>query len=357
MIEFTPEQKTQMADQILKAISQGNEREILRGLETMGYKPPQQVQQELADYDRQIAAGQNPAEAAHFAQLEHERQQNEAYARQQQEEANRQAYMRQQQGNQMNNPNKVFLDDMRKQQEELKKLKEDVIKERTHLREQLAKVETSVMADKFTTSLSNELSKTRADYPALKGVSDTELLTMVKQAKQDHYAETKELVSTKDVLRELNNQWANQINNFIEDKEKHLKIFKDEADKQIIKDEQGNVVGELNDKGVLVKTLTKDATAGDKVSAPKPTPGKKFFNHADVEKTKEDGTIVVDSEDIDPDKLVQAASQARDQGPSLDTEGTSKVEAVLKQAYERGDDDGGQGNTNAETQSEPATAA
>lgn len=342
MIEYTQEQKVQMADLILKGISQGNEREILRGLESMGYKPPAQVQKEAAEYDRRIAAGENPAEAAYNASLAHE-QQLQAERAQFEEQQRQIALQRQQQGANFNNPqHTAFIDDLKKQKAEIEKMRAELAKEKTSLREEVAKVETAVMADKFNTSLTNEVSKMRADYPALKGLKDAQLIQMVKDAKQDQYQQTQEIVSTKEILQAINNEWAAQINSHIEDKTKHLKIFKDEDDEgQVVKDDKGNVLGKLNDEGVLVKTLTKDDTAGDKVEA-KVDPNKKMFQHTNIDKTRDDGTIVVDTDDIDPDRLIRAANEARDQGPSQDSEGTSKVEAILQKAYERGDDDGSQ---------------
>lgn len=321
MIEYTDDQKLQIANKILQGIRSGNDQAILESLESAGYKSPM---------------GDDPNQYYY----EEEQRQRQAAA---QEYARRQAEERQRRGADYNNSPAV--DQLKKEREEFQKLKAEFQKEREALRKNMHGVETAVLSDKFHQRVSSEVEGLKEHFPALKSMENSKIVEMVKQAKHDFYKQNEESIDTEEIMQELNNEMVEYVNEHIDDDEKKLKPvdLKEEDDDDFedpeIKDESGQVIGTLTKEGVL-KTLSNKDTGGS--TAPKrgaDEAGKKLFDHTSKKTEKEDGTIVLDGDDLDPDKIVDAAINAREAGESsYSEERDNKVQDIINKAVARGGD-------------------
>ena len=321
---FTDEQKAQMFDQLKNSIDNRDEMGVLEQLKGLGLPVPDNINQQPDEQD-------------------HARQQRLYAQEQARAHAQYEAQMRQRMGNQYNHPNtNQNLDEIKKQREEIKKMQEELKAERQKVKDDLSKMQLSMVTDKYNESVGNEVVTLRKKFPALEPLGDTELVEMVKRAKSDVYKDTKEIEPTERILKELHNEMATFTNKHIKVENDKIKLIEDEEDKQYIKDQDGKVLGTLDEEGRLVKTLTKDDTAGDKVA--EKTKRKQIIEHGKQDEVDKDGVVKLD-EEIDPSKIVEAAIEARDGGPSLHTdEAKSKIQDILTKADER-DSDGGEDGT------------
>lgn len=335
MIEYTPEQKVQMFDQILANARKGDQREIIRDLEQIGWKVPDEVRSEVDAYDR-AAQGLPPEPHQQYGPtLDQNQQMAQAHAY-------REALMRQTQGANYNNPQIIEASKQVKTKlEELDKIKSELLETKEKLTKDLGGVKNTILADRYNTRIQHEVAELKDKMPGLKHLDDEALIETVKQAKASYYQDKKEMLETEDILKEIHNQQAKHINSYIEDDAKKLKLFEDEEELEEIKDTDGNVVGTLNEEGKLVKTLTKADTVGDKV---KSEPEKKPVIDMTGEKQQEilkDGTIRI-NDDVDPNQLVNAIESAR---PALKSDEQGKIADIIKQDFEaqaasEGDGDG-----------------
>ena len=313
-IEYTDEQKIQIANDILRGVRTGDDKAILANLESIGYRPPQPDPEQVSEEERR--------------------------AYEQHLYAQEQARLRQREGADYNNNPGIYTD-LKKQMAEMKKMKEELIKERASIRQNVQSVETAVLADKFHSRVKGEVDSLIEKFPALKNMEKGRLIETVKNAKHDYYKENEKSIETEEVLKELHNEMAEFVNAHITEDDKKLKIIEDlegdEKEEVEVKDEKGNVIGTLTEEGVL-KSLSSKDTGGDGTAAKGKEDERKIFEHSKKEVKKDDGTIVID-DDIDTEKIVQAASDARESSSAYAVEGAKKVDKILDEAMSRGGDD------------------
>ena len=327
MINYTNEQKVEIFDHILGNVRKGDQREIIRDLqEKMGWQIPQEMRQEIEDYDRY----QQGLPPAHYQQPA----QHQDYI----SRAEHEAALRQSQGANYNSPqvieaNKLVQDKLK----ELDDMKKDLIKTKEAMTSEVKSVENTILADRYNNRIQSEIKSLKDSMPGLKHLDQNALIETVKTAKANYYKEHKEILETEDILKHVHNEQAKAINSYIDNDEKKIKLFEDEAEEQVIKDTEGNVVGKLNEEGNLVKTLTKADTVADNVkSEPKakaPVLDHTGEKHQEVLK---DGTIRINDE-VDPDQLVRAIDNSR---PDQEKQIAAIVEQDFKEQAAQGGDNG-----------------
>ena len=324
-MNYTNEQKVEMFDQLHSQARKGDQREIIRSLEQIGWNIPIEMRTEIEDYDRHMQ-GLPPL---------HQPQQPDPQQQYYQEQQAREAMLRQTQGANYNSPqvieaNKLVQDKLK----ELDAMKADLLKAKETMTKDVKTVENTILADRYNQRLISEIAEYKKEMPGLEHLDDEALLDTVKQANASYFREHKDVLDTGDILAEIHNQQAKTINQYITDESKKLPLFEDDDDDDVVVDTEDNVIGKLNEEGKLVKTLTKQDTVADNV---KSEPVKKEpvvdLTGDTHQKVLKDGTIRIDSE-VDPNQVVNALDQARD-----DTQ--SKIQAVIEadfKAQEGGDD-------------------
>ena len=339
MINYTNEQKIEIFDHILGNVRKGDQREIIRDLEErMGWKVPQEMRQEIDNYDR-YQQGLPPLEPAQ------QEPQQDYVSRAQYEAA-----LRQSQGSNYNNPqiveaNKLVQDKLK----ELDEMKQELLKTKETMTKEVKSVENTILADRYNQRIVSEVSSHIDKMPGLKHLDKDALIETVKTAKANYYKDHKEILETEDILKHVHNEQAKTINSYIDDDAKKIKLFEDEKEEaQVIKDTEGNVVGELNEEGKLVKSLTKQDTVADKVKS-EPTVKKSIVDHTGEkhQTVLPDGTIRI-NDDVDPNQLVDVIDKTR----SAESQ-EAKIAAVVKADFEAQAAEGGDNDT---TTAEPANS-